>query len=244
MAVVLHPWIIRRARTIAENMKNINSRREKCIAWIRWVRWLGLQAWHEDGLLLSSKTDIWLFDEGIVHYLRKTTGPLPMQLLENCPMPHMVVNINTDKVQAAWRRVLRTNHNSRYEIVDKDTCGVLAGKYCLNFLRERGIDETREFLQKWSAKFCREPLSDTEIDGLIEKTKQKLQRTGTSKAGPRNNWLRPALENLGVVWIDIDTSDGNPPEKTAAIVAEQIWKHNCRARQIRQKGLSASRKAK
>lgn len=226
MAVALHPFLFSLSFKITKKMKGINTRRTQLISWVRWIRRLGLHTWHAKGLTGSSTEDIWLFDEGIVHYLRKTHGPLPGDILNRCPLPHMVVNIKVDKIQAIWRRLLRTNHSIRYERLKKGARSAMAEKYCMSFIRQRGVEETRDFLQQWSVKFCRPPLSDVELAEIISKAEQKVSRTPSSPppVAPGKNWLRLSLESLGVVWIDIDTSDGNSVEKNAQEVADQIWR--------------------
>ncbi|MFO7840275.1 MAG: hypothetical protein R6X08_12350, partial [Desulfosalsimonadaceae bacterium] len=132
-------------------------------------------------------------------------------------------------------------------ILDGSTCRLLAEKRCPEFILQRGVDEARVFLQKWSARFCREPLSNDEIEEIIQKAEKRVASVANaarSHAASRTDWLRPALESLGVLWIDIDTSDGNPPEKTARIIAEQIWQQYCLRRQAEEKSPSNGADAK
>lgn len=194
--------------------------------YISCLRRFSYYVWNKNNALnLRDQMIIQIFDEGTVQLLRNIVNPVSAKLLARMPLPNMVVNIQTDWIQAAWRRVLRSKPVMRNKIFKGNSRKPKASSIAKNFLRKCSEKQTMEYLLLWSEKFCSPALSAEELDVIILNARKKTSDSSTLT--PSEEWLRPALEDLDIYWIDVDTSDGNPPEKTSKFIAEQIWEFYC-----------------
>jgi hypothetical protein len=229
LTIISHPHLLLRARAISEIMR-------KKYGYIFWIKRFAYHTWHKSGLFYSSPRGIWLFDEGVVHYLAMVSNkplsmggnPLTVDLLSRCPLPHIVVEIRVEWIQSAWRRVMRSKSVPVSKMVRGNERKLQAKRLADRFMQERDQIETLDFLKKWSNKYCDPALNDIELGEIILAAVREAGKKDVMEIC-EEHWLRPALESLGVLWICVDTSDGNSPQDVSKVVAERIWNY-CQSR--------------
>jgi len=230
LTITSHPHLLLRARDISNIM-------QKKYGYMFWVKRFAYHTWHRSGLFYSSPRGIWLFDEGVVHYLGMVrnrplsldSNPLTVDLLSRCPLPHMVVEVRPEWIQSAWRQVMRSKSVSASKIVKGNERKLQAKRLADRFMQERDQIETFNFLKRWTNKYCDPALSDIELEEIISAAARKAEKKDINRKICEVGWLRPALESLGVLWICVDTSDDNSPQEISKIISERIWDY-CQSR--------------
>lgn len=159
-------------------------------------------------------------DEGMTNRIRKCCRPLPGSLLRALPLPDAVVSVEAPKEQR-YRRVLERHQaiperklitsQDRIRKVKNRAIGLRA---CMSF------GEVDALLRKWNDRACNPPLTEAEVNAVIE-----AARNEPPKAGSRESywaWMKPAFERAGVLWIDVTNDDEADPQELAQMIARQI----------------------
>lgn len=168
-----------------------------------------------------------LYDEGLTHHLMRCSKKFPLEMLKDCPLPHMVVNIQINPVQAAWRKLHRDKdvyENKIREGIRRKQKALWLAKL---FKANRADEQIRDYLREWSDQYCRPPLTDLEVADVIEELHESDISVVDQTAHLSHHWMVKSLKSVGVIWMDVDTSDGSSVEILSEQIAVNIWQHYC-----------------
>ncbi len=219
--ILLNPYVLVKSFLITRKMK---PKYRSLFGYLRWIKRLTSEKFYNSTSCFY-KNNILLTDEGIIHYLKESQSPLSYEFVSSLPMPDIVINIKTDPIQAAWRRVLRQTAVPNYKILKKKDRQLKANKLAKMFLKKQSPEDTYFFLKQWSDKFCKPRLPDQDIKNIIESSKPRRIKSPKAIKSAKKHWLQQLLQENGVLWIDVDTGNKNNPEQNARLIADMIYAH-------------------
>lgn len=214
--IIHNPQLIIKAHTLCKHMK---GKYGGVVGYLYWLKRFSKIFWHQPVAPNVNSLGIWVFDEGIVHYLRKSKYPLTSKLLHQLPLPDLVICIRADWQDRMRRIIQRKKPLYKSEILRGTKRTHKASVLAEGFLSQHSHSETLDLLNKWSLKFCKPPLSKTALNRIIQKANPKTKK----KKSSRFAWLKPAINAAGVDWLDFRNSWGSDPKKTSRDIANAIW---------------------
>lgn len=168
---------------------------------------------------------IFLADQALVNILRKHFINVPSKIMHDLPLPEVVVFVDAPAEQRILRILLREK-----QVIESDKIiGSARSSKALHFAKHAcsmlGSEQAFAALENWNSRNCAPPLSNVELHELLFSIQQSCTQTkltNRSVKTPPSEWLKPALEQQGVQWIEIDNSDDIELNVTAEWLAGRL----------------------
>jgi len=164
---------------------------------------------------------IYLVDQGILQPLKKCTAPVPVDVLKKIPLPDIDFVIQANPSTSIIRQINRSKPALSHELVYHNERGKKAYEISKLLLEGKSSEETRGLLLKWSEKFCRPQLSNSQIETIVEEAASEASDKNNQKENIPRNLLEESLRKLGVAKIVYENNHASA-EKAAFIITKKI----------------------
>ena len=192
-------------------------------AWTRTVAMQSARRW----ALPSGK--VWLIDHGMTNMLRKHANESAGSMLDDLPVPDIVVNVTAPSAVRKARIVTRDKPG---HMASQYLAGVRAlevgGRFARQWLALFGPEEAMHCLRAWSRWECRSELEEKELRSLLahaQETPLDVQDKMALSCEPLPEswrWLHDGYVERGVKWINVVNDGREPPEVHASRIVETI----------------------
>ena len=170
-----------------------------------------------------------VIDHAMTNMLRKYTHENSGRLLDDLPLPNIVVNVSAPQAVRMARIVTRNKAShvaSRY--LTGESASEVGGMHARRWLALFGVEKAMHCLRAWSRWECRPELDDEELRSLIAHA-QQTPLTEKDKAALRCEplpeswrWLHDGCVDRGVYWLNVVNDGRNPAEVHASRIVEAL----------------------
>ncbi|WP_152555124.1 hypothetical protein [Desulfonatronum thiodismutans] len=215
-----HPRILKYYKLICKNSKL------SIPIYSRWILLLARHSWYKNSFSFYKENTIYLFDEGLVHHLPKWSDNVSDDFLLSCSLPNIVVQLNTNPIQAIYRKLNRSKPLGQHKIKKGKRKFEKALQLTKILLKEQKDDDVRIFLRDWSMKNCYTSFTDFEINSILYRAKDnsfKEKKMIFRKSSTDS--LRVSLEKNGISFLKFDTSDNFLMDSVVHSISCKIVEH-------------------
>ena len=176
-----------------------------------------------------TRGQVCLVDQGMTNMLRRHANESAESMLDDLPLPDIVVNVTAPSAVRKARIVTRDKPDdapSRH--LSGDRALEVGGNHARQWLALYGAEQAMHYLRAWSQWQCRPELDDNELRSLLEHAREtplieKDEAALRCEPLPQSwLWLHDGFVERGVKWINVVNDGREAPEALAVGIVQEI----------------------